>query len=191
MKRLALGLAVTLVGCATAPEPMRPVVEELAALRPAPAPASAPEPSAEPAPLPQAVVEPLAPRAAEAEAAKPATPVPASAPARPSRAELVALNDERLLDVYPGMGRRRVEQLMTVQYDGKPWNPFKRETLRGRDGKAYSVVFYLTREPAPGKAITEAQLTPVIFENDKVYAIGRHPLKKLRRAACETGSGCS
>jgi len=62
-------------------------------------------------------------------------------------------------------------------------NPYKRQTLQATDRTVYEVLFYLTRLPSKGRIITENQLTPVIFSNGKVAAIGRYRLKKLRRNA--------
>jgi hypothetical protein len=47
------------------------------------------------------------------------------------------------------------------------------------------VLFYLTCAPRQGSA-TENFLTPVIFQNERVTVIGRYPLKKIRRAACQS-----
>ena len=47
------------------------------------------------------------------------------------------------------------------------------------------MLFYLTRAPRQGQRVTENLLTPVIFQNERVTAIGRYPLKKIRRAACQ------
>lgn len=103
---------------------------------------------------------------------------------RLSAAELAALNDERLLDVYRGMPRRAVEQLMDVRQGERLLNPFRREWLRDDDGRLYEVLYYLTREPFKGRAVGWRDLTPVIFLDDKVHAIGRYSLKKLKRSAC-------
>ena len=68
-------------------------------------------------------------------------------------------------------------------------NPTRRETGAGGRGAEYEVLFYLAREPVPGRAITDNLLTPVILHNDKVVSIGRYPLKKLRRSGCLSRSG--
>jgi hypothetical protein len=97
-----------------------------------------------------------------------------------SRTQFIALNDERLLDVFPGMKRRDVERHMWVAHEGKAWNPYKRETIKHSDGTRFDVLFYLTREPSPGKGVNENYLTPVIFQGEVVHAVGKYPLKKLR-----------
>lgn len=93
-------------------------------------------------------------------------------------------NDERLLQVQRGMHRQTVEQIMDG-YQAEKWiNPFKRQSYTDADGKAYEVLFYLTRPPRAGQRISENFLSPVIFQEERVVSIGRYPLKKLRRSAC-------
>jgi hypothetical protein len=50
-------------------------------------------------------------------------------------------------------------------------------------GDTYDVIFYLSRRPVPSHAFGEQLMTPVIFRDDRVYAIGRYSLKKLRAGA--------
>ena len=95
------------------------------------------------------------------------------------------LNDEKLLYVYPGMSIAAVEHIMGGRQSGSYVNPYKRQTIATVDGKVHEVLFYLTRPPRSGRRVTESQLTPVIFLNNRVVAIGRYPLKKLRRSACQ------
>jgi len=98
--------------------------------------------------------------------------------------EFVERNDERLLQVYVGMSRRSVEQLMQGVGTGPYANPFRRQLLTDLQGERYEVLYFLTRAPTTGRRVTENQLTPVIFRDDRVVAIGRFPLKKLRRGEC-------
>jgi hypothetical protein len=90
-------------------------------------------------------------------------------------AKLAAANDEKLLRVYVGMDRAMVDMIMKSAH-----NPAKREQITGRDGRIYEVLFYLNREPGKGKQVTERQMTPVIFKDKKVVAIGKFHLRKLR-----------
>jgi hypothetical protein len=94
---------------------------------------------------------------------------------RQSLADLAADNDERLMSVFVGMYRKTVETIMGDH------NPFRRRTITGTDGQTYDVVFYLTREPRKGKAITDRMLTPIIFKKGRVVALGNYQLKKLIR----------
>jgi hypothetical protein len=173
MRRLKLILlAIALSACA-APLP-RPVVE-------APAPVV-------PAPVPADPADDLPPPAVSA----PAPLLPAPVVRRQLRLEEFAeVNDEKLLQVYVGMSRQAVERIMDGAMSGATVNPFRRQSLAGADGRSYEVAFYLTRAPRAGRRVTETLLTPVIFHDERVVAIGRYPLKKLRRAACQArGKTC-
>jgi len=87
--------------------------------------------------------------------------------------EFAEMNDDKLLQVFVGMSQKNRKA------HGRPAgafvNPYKHQSLKGSDGKAYDVLFYLTRLPREGKRITESQLTPVILRDDKVLTIGRYP----------------
>jgi hypothetical protein len=100
--------------------------------------------------------------------------------------EFTEANDEKLLNIYVGMSRQTVERLMDGHQSGKWINPYKHQTVTDAAGKKHEVLFYLTRAPRQGQRITENYLTPVIFQNERVTAIGRYPLKKLRRVACQS-----
>lgn len=178
-------LVAMLAGCATghqlsSPSSPPPPLEQSAPWPPPPQTSAAvtEDPSLGPPPsVPSgpSVSEPLATAAPKE---KPVAEHPLSA------AELAALNDERLLDVYPGLSRRVVEHLMDVRQAGRPLNPFRREWLRDADGRLYEVLYYLTRAPLKNRAVRQRDLTPVIFLDDKVHAIGHYPLKTLKRSAC-------
>jgi hypothetical protein len=100
--------------------------------------------------------------------------------------EFAEANDEKLLNIYVGMSRQAVERLMDGHQSGKWINPYKHQVVVSADGKKQEILFYLTRVPQPGQRVTENFLTPVILQNDRVTAIGRYPLKKVRRAACQS-----
>lgn len=108
-----------------------------------------------------------------------------------SLGDFVDRNDENLLNVYPGMSRAAVERIMGDYRTGTGTNPYKHQQIAAGGGKTYEVLFYLTRKPRAGYRISETSLTPVIFEDDRVSAIGRYQLKKLRRAACQARGGTS
>lgn len=104
---------------------------------------------------------------------------PSSAPGMGLR-QFIERNDDRLLQVYVGMVQTEVERIMVVPADSAWKNPYRRERLQSGE-RTYDVWFYLTREPRPGRAIADAELTPVILSSGKVVGLGRYPLKKLRR----------
>jgi hypothetical protein len=171
-KILVISLMLFGAGCATT---SRPVVE---------APAqSLPTQTEKPIAVPPTA--PLSP-APQAESELP-MPVERSPVTRKSMGleEFAEANDEKLLNVYVGMSRQAVERLMDGHQSGKWINPYKYQMVVGADGKKHEVLFYLTRAPHQGQRVTESFLTPVIFQNDRLTAIGRYPLKKLRRAACQ------
>ena len=165
---LVISFMLFVAGCATT---SRPVVEAPALKLPSQA-----EPVAEPqSPAPQP--EPKLP--------EPADPSPVVRKWL-SLNDFAEANDERLLNVYPGMSRQTVERIMDGHQSGRWTNPYKQQAVTGADGKSHEVLFYLTRAPRQGQRVTENLLTPVIFQNERVTAIGRYPLKKIRRAACQS-----
>jgi hypothetical protein len=155
-------------GCATT---SRPVVEAPAQKFP-----SQTEPVAEPL-SPAPLVEPTL--------SEPVSPSPVVRKWL-SLNDFAEANDEKLLNVYPGMSRQNVERIMDGHQSGKWTNPYKHQAVIGVNGTSHEVLFYLTRAPRQGQRVTENFLTPVIFQNERVTAIGRYPLKKIRRAACES-----
>ena len=138
---------------------------------------SAPITRAEPETAPAADAVLNAPGTAQPEPATPPT-------VQVSLKEFVEHNDDRLLLAYVGMSRQNVDRLMNGHRSGTYSNPFRQQSISLVDGKRYDVLYYLTRAPNTGKGITETMLTPVILKNDRIVAIGRYPLKKLRRGEC-------
>jgi hypothetical protein len=171
MRKLILLSVLLAAGCATVPAPA-PAPDEAARAMPQETATAAPEP----APTAEAERPAPAPTAPDA-----AADVPAPAAPDISFKEFVAQNDQRLLDVYPGMSKTVVDKLMSGHTSERLVNPAKRQTLKTRDGKLYEVQFYITRTPTQGKPVTENHMTPVILRDGKVAAIGRYPLKKIRR----------
>lgn len=170
---LWVGLMLFATGCAMAPQapvetigPARPQPAESVALSPEPATVSVPNTQ----PATTVPVEPVGPPPARKHV---------------SLDEFAQANDDKLLQVYVGMSLRSAERIMDGQQSGPYVNPYKRQTLAGADGKVSEVLFYLTRPPRAGRRITESDLTPVIFQENRVVAIGRYPLKKLRRSLCQ------
>lgn len=170
MKRFSPLLLAVLAGCATPQAPSRPEAPVVPAQEPA-----------------QASVAPAVPTGeAMSPSAGATTPPPTpGAPAKElltTRQAFADWNDSKLLDIYKGMTKEQVEQAMAPNQAGKWRNPYKRQVLRSNDGKVYEVLFYFTRTPSKDRPITESQMTPVIFTEGKVIAMGRYQLKKLRRS---------
>lgn len=204
-KFLVLLVLILSAACAARPAavPTEPKAPPPAPVQPAPAPeapAGKPEPAlpsktdttgapvrpAEKQPVPppstpsaQPTPAPAAPEIAMGErpAVEPGQELPLTDEKLRRLIALAEQNDERLLEVFVGMYRKTVEGIMGFSRQ----NPYKREVISGMDGREYEVLFYLTREPRKGKGVTERQLTPVIIRDDRAVAIGRYPLKKLRR----------
>ena len=164
----------SVTGCATAPQPVAKtiVAETTAEHQPA---------------LAEPIVAPIS-QVRQVEAVplpQTSNPLPAVPRKMMGADEFAETNDEKLLNVYVGMSRHSVEQIMDGHQTGKWINPYKHQVVVDADGKKNEILFYLTRTPRQGQRITESMLTPVIFVDDRVSAIGRYPLKKLRRTACQ------
>jgi hypothetical protein len=176
VKRFPPLLLVLLAGCATHQAPSRPetpVKEETHVV-----------PAHEPA---QALVAPSVPtrEATSPPAGESTLPSVPDAPVKEpvsTRQAFADWNDGKLLDIYKGMTKKQVEQVMAPNQADKRRNPYKRQVLRSNDGKVYEVLFYFTRMPSKGRPVTESQMTPVILSEGKVIAMGRYQLKKLRRS---------
>jgi len=166
---LMISFMLLAAGCATI---SRPVVEVPAQKLPSQA-----EPDAEPLSPAPPLVEPTL--------SEPVNPSPVVRKWL-SLNDFAETNDEKLLNVYPGMSRQTVERIMDGHQSGKWTNPYKHQAVIGANGTSHEVLFYLTRAPRQGQRVTENLLTPVIFQNERVTAIGRYPLKKIRRAACQS-----
>lgn len=59
-------------------------------------------------------------------------------------------------------------------------NPMREDTVRGRDGADYQVLFYYTDVHAKDDKITDDELTPIVFRDGKVVGIG-HPFLAAAR----------
>jgi len=170
MRRILMtSFMLLVVGCATTSHPLDEA--------PAQKLPSQTEPIAEPQSSAPSLVEPKLP--------EPVDPPPVARKWL-SLNDFAEANDEKLLNVYPGMSRQTVERIMDGNQSGKWANPYKHQAVVSADGTSHEVLFYLTRAPRQGQRVTENFLTPVIFQNERVTAIGRYPLKKIRRAACQS-----
>ena len=89
-------------------------------------------------------------------------------------------NENSLLRIYVDMSKSEVLSIMS-DYSAGDWvNPCKQEKLMDSKGRIYDVVFYLSRSPMQSQPFNERLMTPVILRDDRVFAIGRYSLKKLR-----------
>ncbi len=80
-------------------------------------------------------------------------------------------------EVYKLMGnetiRAPVEQGAVNPYRRQRINnPYRSETLKGKDGKSYEVLFYYTDIKKQDGAITDDELTPIVLAGDKVVGWG-------------------
>lgn len=90
-------------------------------------------------------------------------------------------NRRNILKLEVGMAKTQVLQIMGIE-EKKLWggvgftqrisNPFKSEILNGKDG-ALEVLYYYTDLQKKDGAITDDELTPIVFENGKVVGWGR------------------
>ncbi len=102
-------------------------------------------------------------------------------------------NENSLLRVYIDMSKAEIKSIMSESRAGDWVNPCKQERLMDNNGKIYDVVFYLSRKPVQSRPFNERLMTPVILRDDRVYAIGRYSLKKLRatsRLVNSASMGC-
>lgn len=192
----ALIVTVTLIGLAACASPA-PLPRAPAAPDVAPAPTAeklAPRVAVTP-PLP--AVEnpaPQLPNPAMAVGAKKAAPHASPARAHSiSPQEFIDRNDENLLYVFVDMPRASVHAIMAGYRSGAWVNPCRVETRHAADGTRFEVEFFLTRQPNQYRPLGESVMIPVIFQDNRVHAIGRYGLKKLRaqtRTLAQTGSGC-
>ncbi len=102
-------------------------------------------------------------------------------------------NENSLLRVYIDMSKTEVMSIMSDHRAGDWVNPCKQEQLMDKNGQVYDVIFYLSRRPVQLRPFNERLMTPVILRDNRVYAIGRYSLKKLRassRLVSSTSIGC-
>lgn len=85
-------------------------------------------------------------------------------------------NREGLLKLSRGMSKEQVLNSMlsgTYNTDGGIINnPYRNETLKGKDGDIYDIFFYYTDIKAQDGAITDDELTPIVFKDDKLIGWG-------------------
>lgn len=83
-------------------------------------------------------------------------------------------NRSALTKIEVGMSRAQVESTMGSRSaegaSGRFDNPYKRETVRGTDGRSYDVLYYYSQQV--GERPIETGLTPVVFYEGHVVGIG-------------------
>ncbi len=111
-----------------------------------------------------------------------------------SRDAFIYRNDERLLHVYPGMGKKAVRRIMSG-YRTRQWrNPCWTEKRIGRNGRVHEIEFYIVRKLTRTRPMGLRVMMPIIYDTaGRVDAISRYRLKKLRKRThlvTKSRSGC-
>jgi hypothetical protein len=95
----------------------------------------------------------------------------------------VAANREGLAKLTVGMSKAQVVDTMgdlkVETKDGFVKNPFTTETVTGRDGARYEVLYYVTRINPPFTPIGKFLTTPVILKGGKYVGQGFDTLEKI------------
>ena len=85
-------------------------------------------------------------------------------------------NAENIKKLTAGMRKDVVLELMGTEPSKSlfMWidNPHRSETLTGKDGKIYEVLYYYTDLKQRDDKITDDELTPLVFENQKLIGWG-------------------
>lgn len=86
-------------------------------------------------------------------------------------------NRAALVSVDVGMSKAQVQDIMGTKSAeikeiglGRFENPYKRETIQGKDGQSYEILYYYTQQI--GDNPIETGLSPVVFLGGKVVGIG-------------------
>lgn len=79
-------------------------------------------------------------------------------------------NRQNLNRVDVGMTKDQVLKIMGEKSTGEVSNPYKRETIPGKDSKTYDVLYYYTEQV--GDKSWETGVTPVVFVDGKVIGVG-------------------
>jgi hypothetical protein len=95
----------------------------------------------------------------------------------------VAANREGLAKLTVGMTKAQAVNTMgdlkVETKDGVVKNPWTAETVKGRDGAQYEVLYYVTRINPPFTPIGKFLTTPVIFKGGKYVGQGFDTLEKI------------
>lgn len=94
-------------------------------------------------------------------------------------------NTENLKRLAPGMDKAVVVQIMGTEPSKSlfMWidNPYRSESIVGKDGRTYEVLYYYTDLKQRDDKITDDELTPVIFAEGKLVGWGYDVLRKKAR----------
>ncbi len=115
-----------------------------------------------------------------------------------SDSDVARQNKTRLEKLSTGMSKADALRLMgtqaqkarTVYYEyGNQWefpmddleirNPYKVEVMKGKENKSYEIVYYYTTVKKLDGAIADDELTPLVFENERLIGWGDRFLKEL------------
>lgn len=85
-------------------------------------------------------------------------------------------NAETVKKLSVGMHQEVVMELMGTEASKGVFmwidNPYRTETLTGKDGKTYEVLYYYTDLKQRDDKITDDELTPLVFENGSLIGWG-------------------
>ena len=87
------------------------------------------------------------------------------------------MNRENLLKLSIGMTKQEALNVMGTRSfgtytDGRINNPYRNEILSNKEGKVFEVLYYYTDAKRIDDAITDDELTPLIFDNGKLIGWG-------------------
>ncbi len=104
--------------------------------------------------------------------------------------EMRAINNSRLQKISLGMKKQEVKEIMGTKtfYQRNPYtlvpNPYRIESIRTEAGKNYEIIFYYTDLKKQDGALTDDEMTPLVFENGILIGWGwlfvEDKTKKLR-----------
>jgi hypothetical protein len=99
-------------------------------------------------------------------------------------AELVALNQSKMVKLSVGMSKNDVIALMGNQTaetrDGIVNNPWTVESTVGKDGVQYEALYYITRTNPPFTPVRKSLATAIVLKGDKVIGWGEDGLERYK-----------